>query len=257
MSPAARPERTRIAGRIARGNRPGVRERCVAFFARLSPAGDVIYAGGINGDYMAYCYAPPPCHPGAVAVGIAVDAGGNAYVAGNTNTTDLPVTDGVFQPHGVGPFVARVRSDGGGLSYLTYIDNNVPNTLNGFAAFPSSVSAIAVDHAGNAYVTGATTNKAFPVTPNAYQTAFQSGGIPPQRSDVLNGFVAKLALDAHSLVWATYLGDGAFSASASFALGSSPRSLGMHRVRGRDTAPGRVGSNRLETSILHAEPARV
>jgi uncharacterized protein (TIGR03437 family) len=173
----------------------------VAFFAKLSGAGDLIYAGAIGGSAVASCNKAA-CPPSTGALAIAVDAKGNAYVAGNTNTTDLPATSGVVQPHGVGAFVAKINSAGTGLSYLTYLDNY-------FQTFPflfgpgTSATTIAVDATGNAYITGNTTNPAFPVTSNAYQTNIgsQTSSIPLQ--DI---FVAKLRPDASAFIWASYLG---------------------------------------------------
>ncbi|HEV2245117.1 MAG TPA: SBBP repeat-containing protein, partial [Terriglobia bacterium] len=59
-------------------------------------------------------------------------------------------------------------------------------------------SAIAVDAAGNAYVTGYTYSNNFPTTPGAFQTTFGGG----------NGdaFVSKLNPSGSALIYSTYLG---------------------------------------------------
>jgi uncharacterized protein (TIGR03437 family) len=176
-----------------------------AFFAKISGASDqIVYAGAIGGTKAAYCIYPGAlgCAPQTAAAGIAVDAQGTAYVIGNTNTTDLPITEGVFQPQGVGAFVARIRADGTGLAYLTYLDYNLHQAGYGW---PTTATAIAVDAAGNAYITGATSNTSFPVTANAYQTGFRTGGVPAAPVDL---FVVKLRPDGKSLVWGSYFGDG-------------------------------------------------
>ena len=100
-------------------------------------------------------------HNNEVANGIAVDGFGNAYVAGNTASTDFPITTGSFQvspPSGT--FITKLNATGSGLLYSTYL---------GSSAY---ISAIAVDSSGNAYVTGYNSDayygRRFPTTPNAY-----------------------------------------------------------------------------------------
>ena len=58
---------------------------------------------------------------GASAVGVGVDAAGNAYLAGNSDVTDLPTTPGVLVPSGAGAFAAKVNTAGSSLAYLTYL----------------------------------------------------------------------------------------------------------------------------------------
>src|SRR5438128_5746891 len=92
--------------------------------------------------------------------GIAVDDAGNAYVTGDANSSDFPTTGGAFQPTDRGPaFVTKLNPTASALAYSTYLGNG-----NGNA------SAIAVDAAGNAYVTGIA-GPNYPTTPGAFQTA--------------------------------------------------------------------------------------
>jgi hypothetical protein len=136
------------------------------------------YLGGSNVDF---------------ANAIAVDAAGEAYVAGGTSSTNFPTTAGAFQtsyasyPLGSNAFVAKLNAAGNGLVYSTYLGGNGGD----FA------SAIAVDPAGQAYVTGDTTSTNFPITPGALQTS-NAGGF--------DGFVAKLTAAGSELVYSTYLG---------------------------------------------------
>src|SRR5213593_2593929 len=119
--------------------------------------------------------------------GIAVDAAGNAYVTGDANSSDFPTTLGAFQPTGRGPaFVTKLNATGSALAYSTYLGNG-----NGNA------SAIAVDAAGNAYVTGIA-GPNFPTTPGTFQTT-PGGGLA-------DAFVTKLDPTGSALVYSTYLG---------------------------------------------------
>src|SRR5438876_4733365 len=119
--------------------------------------------------------------------GIAVDASGNAYVTGGTASTDFPTTPGAFQttPSGGGDaFVTKLNSTGSLLLYSTYLHG-------------ADGESIAVDAAGNAYVTGDADSTNFPTTTGAFQTA--SGG-------ALDAFVTKLNQTGTALVYSTYLG---------------------------------------------------
>ena len=83
--------------------------------------------------------------------GIAVDSGGNAYITGHTNSAQFPVTANAPQPSlpsgAINAFATKVNAAGTALVYSTY--------LGGSGIFYGN--AIAVDHSGNAYVTGTAT----------------------------------------------------------------------------------------------------
>ncbi len=92
------------------------------------------------------------------ATGVAVDAAGNIYISGISESPDFPVTTPVTGTFawGKSAYVAKFSSDGA-LLYSTYI----PGTCGGVA------KAIAVDAQGNAYITG-----------NAGYCWPDSGGLP-------------------------------------------------------------------------------
>jgi hypothetical protein len=133
--------------------------------------------------------------------GIAVDAQGNAYVAGGTESSDFPTTANAFQKNrasGNTGFVTKLSPTGDTLVYSTYLGGNQT----------THADAIAVDSNLNAYVTGADTG-GFPTS----QTAFQKS-IPGQRSP----FVAKLSADGSSLVYGTYVGGTSDDSALGIAL---------------------------------------
>lgn len=121
---------------------------------------------------------------------VVVDSGGNAYVAGVTQSSDFPVVRGSMQTHLSGglsnAFVAKLNPTGSGLVYATYLGGSGPDDARG----------IAVDAAGSAYVTGVTSSRDFPVV-----AGFQRTLDGPQ-----SAFVSKLSADGTSLVYSTYLG---------------------------------------------------
>ncbi|MGD0153778.1 MAG: SBBP repeat-containing protein [Thermacetogeniaceae bacterium] len=146
---------------------------------------------------------------------IAVDAAYNAYVTGSTRSSDFPVTSGAYQRLlksiycGANCFVSKINTNATGsisLAYSTYLGGSKYDEGHG----------ITVDTAGNAYVTGYTYSKDFPVTPdNACQPMLRSiyGGS--------NAFVAMINTNKSgnaSLPYSTYLGGSCTDAGNGIAL---------------------------------------
>jgi len=116
---------------------------CDAFVAKVNSSGTgLVYCGYIGGS------------GGEVGFGIAVDSSGNAYVTGQTSSTQttFPVKVGPILTSDGGVYVAKVNSSGTGLDYCGYIGGG-------------AWSKIAVDGSGNAYVAASTdsTEAVFPV----------------------------------------------------------------------------------------------
>jgi hypothetical protein len=130
------------------------------------------------------------------STGIGLDPSGNAYVVGWTSSTDFPVRN-AFQPTLKGfpnVFVSKLNATGSDLLYSSF--------LGGTSGFDFG-SDIAVDAAGNAYITGDTTSANFPVTPGAFRTTLALPGGPGNN----DGFVAKFntnASGAASLVYSSF-----------------------------------------------------
>jgi hypothetical protein len=117
-----------------------------------------------------------------------VDSAGNTYVAGNTTSTDFPVTPGVVGAPPPYTFVSKIDPDGKGLIFSTY----VPGLFE--------VSGLAVDTLGDIYVAGMTcpgcSSDQLPIPP---------GTTPFQASPRGNGII-KLNSTATTVLNATYLG---------------------------------------------------
>jgi uncharacterized protein (TIGR03437 family) len=98
------------------------------------------------------------------AYNLAVDAAGNAYVTGYTQSPDFPQA-GEFRlnPPNTGfvwrAYVTKLNAPGAAWDYSFMLGGNAQDEGR----------AIAVDAAGNAYVTGSTFSNNFPTTPNAVQ----------------------------------------------------------------------------------------
>ena len=191
-----------------------------AFVTELNPAGTgevySTYLGGSGGDSVR---------------AIAVDSGGLVYVAGDTGSTDFPLTAGVFENvnNGIGPyigfqpyngpnqdegyypdlflgsgaFVAKLNQSGSGLVYSTFLQGQATN-----------VTGLAVDGSGNAYIAGSTPTAGaglfggFQQTPDAL--TMPTGGN--------SGFLVKLDPLATVLNYATMLGGSKDDSANALAL---------------------------------------
>jgi hypothetical protein len=144
--------------------------------------------------------------------GIAVDGEGSAYVTGWTLCTEttFPVTVGPDLTHNssrpdyTDAFVAKVRADGTGLVYAGYVGGEESDFGEG----------IAVDIAGNDYITGQTysSEATFPVLVGPDLT--YNGGTE-------DAFVAKVKADGTGLLYAGYIGGNEADALGEIALDSS------------------------------------
>ncbi len=149
----------------------------------------------------------------AESYGIAVDSAGSAYVTGLTNP-DFPTTSGAFKTSG-SLFVAKLSPDGSNFVYSTLLGGSGSN-------YGVDVGeSIAVDSAGNAYITGFTSSTDFP-TRNAFQEKHGGG--------VEDAFVAKLNAAGSDLLYSTYLGGSALDAGYRIAVDSSANAYVAGRI---------------------------
>ena len=116
-------------------------------------------------------------------VAIAVDRDGNAYVAGS----GIPVTPGAFQSGSL-ITVSKLNATGTALVYSAAFSVNQDDRI----------TDLAVDAAGNCYLTGYVRVGSFPTTPGSFQSSFG-------RPDGYNAIAAKLNAQGSALVYSTYL----------------------------------------------------
>jgi hypothetical protein len=194
---------------------------CV-FVTEINPSGSALiystYLGG-GGEF------------GDIGGAIAVDSAGSAYVTGQTNSSSFPVTLGAFQTSASGgagnAFVTKFNSSGSALVYSSY--------LGAGGEFGDIGDAIAVDSAGNAYVTGATCARDFPVTPGAFQTTYPGGSCGNDPGALWGyAFVTKINPTGSALVYSTYLGGSGIS----HGLGIAADNAGQAYVTGYTLTTG-------------------
>lgn len=133
-----------------------------------------------------------------VTGGTAVDAAGNLYVTGYTDSSDFPSgTDGL--PTGANHvFVSKLDRSGSNLIYTDYLGGNGQDYGVG----------LVLDSSNAAFVTGSTTSSDFPTT-NGYQQT-QPGPY--------TGFVTHISQDGASILYSTYLGGSTFDQPTGIAI---------------------------------------
>ena len=152
-----------------------------AFVTKLNPTGTgLVYSTFLGGSSVDY------------GNGIAVDASGNAFVTGYTNSSNFPTTAGAYDATADGcydAFVTKLNPSGTGLVYSTF--------LGGSSDWGDYGNGIAVDASGNAFVTGYTDSSNFPTTAGAYDATANGAS---------DAFVTKLNPTGTGLVYSTFLG---------------------------------------------------
>ncbi len=146
------------------------------------------YLGGSSGD---------------AANAVALDSSDNAYVTGLTESTDFPLHAALHGTYGGGTsdaFVTVINAAGTAYVYSTYLGGSDADIGDG----------IAVDGAGDAYVTGSTgSDTDFPLK-SPLQPAYGGG--------TSDAFVTKLNPTGSALLYSTFLGGSAQDVGASIAI---------------------------------------
>jgi hypothetical protein len=128
---------------------------------------------------------------------IAVDSEGRAYIAGQTFSSNFPVTSGAFDTswgNGDG-FLARLNAAGSALEYSVFLGGDTFDNATGIALNPTD---------GSVYVTGSTLSSDFPTTANAFDQSFNG---------LDDAFVVRIDTTktvGTDLVFGTYLGGNGF-----------------------------------------------
>lgn len=163
------------------------------FLTKFNPAGSALiystYLGGSDNDS---------------GTGLFVDATGNVYLAGTTQSKDFP-TANPYQSSLKGfsdAFAMKLNPAGTALLWSTYLGGD--STESG--------SGIAVNSAGNLFLVGTTASTNFP-TINAIQPAKN-----PTETNNNDGYVTRFSADGHTLDYSTYLGGRSFDLATGVAV---------------------------------------
>ncbi|MGP0070526.1 MAG: SBBP repeat-containing protein [Bryobacteraceae bacterium] len=190
-----------------------------AFVAKVSADGSTLiystYIGGTGADS---------------ANAIAVDASGDAYITGTTESTDFPLSN-AFQSKNLGvfgnSFVTKLNPAGSALLFSTYLGGDQSDVGYG----------IAVDTAGNAYITGNTNSDNFPLV-NAIEGKTSADTFP-------SAFLTKMSADGSTLLYSTYLGG---YKGQDIGYGVAVDSSGSAYVAGTTSAPDLPVVNALQAA---------
>jgi hypothetical protein len=151
------------------------------FVAKIAPNGDAF-------EYITYLGGSGSGHPMAIAI----DGTGNAYVTGDTFSSEFRTTTGAFRTikgaH-IEAFVAKLNARGTALLYSTFLGGNAD----------TGGRAIAVDTAGQAHIVGWTRATNLPLTAGAIDG-------PRTANGTQDGFLVKLNSQGSAVAYGTYLG---------------------------------------------------
>jgi hypothetical protein len=200
-----------------------------AFVAKLNAQGTAL-------DYSSYLGGSG----GESATGIAVDSTGDAYVTGETESTDFPTVNAYQSTNrdveglgGPSAFVTKINSAGTALVYSTYLGGS------GGGSAGDGANAIAVDAAGDAYVTGYTGSTDFPTVSAVQETNNAAPG-------AWNAFVSEFNTSGNQLLFSTYLGGSGSVGPTPLPLGDSASSIALDST-GDIYITGTTGSNNFPT----------
>lgn len=130
---------------------------------------------------------------------LALDKEGNAYINAKTDSPDLPVTPGAYQPKKSGTGIAALFKVGlqGQTLACTYLGGSQTQKVEG----------IAVDASGNVYVTGTTISNDFPMAGEPFQaTGFEPVPFDKDTVGAVSGYFCVLSNDFTKLIYSTYIG---------------------------------------------------
>ncbi|MEY2564542.1 MAG: hypothetical protein QOH88_2735 [Verrucomicrobiota bacterium] len=205
-----------------------------AFVTKLNAAGSALvystYLGGSGAENTFVC-------------GIALDSSRNAYLTGQTSSTNFPTANAVQATFaGVrDAFLTKINAAGTAFIYSTY--------LGGSGA--DDGLDLVVDAAGSAYVTGRTGSSNFP-TANAFQPAFAPGV-----AGAVQTFVTKFNAAGTALIYSTYLG-GAGGSTSEAGLDITVDSAGNAYVTGQTAASNfPVSANAMQPNFGGSQDAFV
>ena len=149
---------------------------------------------------------------------IAVDGSGNAWVTGQTKSTDFPTKNSLFAyKTGFDVFVSEFSSTGS-LLYATYIGGSSDDSGN----------AIAIGASGGVYVAGGTKSSDFPTQGTPYQNSLKG---------TINAFVLELNSTGSTLMYSTFLGGSGSDVANGLAVDGSGNAYAVGSATSTDFPP--------------------
>jgi hypothetical protein len=166
---------------------------------------------------------------------VALDASDNAVIVGSTNALNFPVTAGAFQTAssgGIEGFIAKLNPSGSAVIYGSYLGG-------GFQS--DRINGVALDAAGNMYVTGQTENLGFPTTEGAFDRTYNGGE---------DAFVTKFNAAGSALTYSTFLGGTGRDKGFAIAVGENDNAFIAGETANGATFPLRNSINGTHGTIF-------
>jgi len=155
------------------------------FVAKFTPKGEIVFATLLGGTKREHHTA------------ITLDEQGYIYVAGGTESSDFPVTMGVYDTsfNGEGQwagdvFITKLNPTGTDIIFSTFLGGALEETVTG--------GCLKLDSKGNIIIGGVTLSKNFPLT---------TGTIEKEKN--WHGFLSKMSPDGKELLFSRYFGSSA------------------------------------------------
>jgi uncharacterized protein (TIGR03437 family) len=166
------------------------------FVAKLNPTATKLIYSAIIGGTQGVVNDTGQRVLDNVGSDISVDAAGNVYVTGRTQSLNFPTTTGALQTLGrprkdtFEAFALKLNAAGNELVYSTLLGQG-----------SAEARGLALDGSGNVWVTGFTDNAAFPTTANAWQRTKRNAA-------ATSAFVSQLNASGSELLYSTFLSSG-------------------------------------------------
>jgi hypothetical protein len=183
-----------------------------AFVTKFGPTGTLIYSTYLGGSFA------------DEGLAIAVDANGNAYIAGAAGSGNFPTTANAVQAAMPNPtrsgFITEVNATATQILYSTFLGGNTSDEVHGIALTGGKIA-----------VTGLTTSSNFPTTANAWDRTCGSDGTCNAYNNgawhyAEDAFFAKidpLKTGIAALTYSTFVGGGKADFGESLAVDNNGR----------------------------------
>jgi Domain of unknown function (DUF3471)/Beta-propeller repeat len=164
------------------------------FVVKFTPEGEIVFATLLGGTEREH-------HSG-----ITVDEQGFVYIAGGTESSDFPVSEGAYDTSfngasgwGGDVFVTKLNPTGTDIIFSTFIGGEVEETAN--------TGRIKIDSKGNIIIAGTTKSKDFPLTKGVIDN-----------NDNMHGFLSKFSPDGKKLLFSTFFGNSVYEGITKLAI---------------------------------------
>jgi hypothetical protein len=166
------------------------------------------FVSKLNADGSALLFSTYLGGNRATTFGIALDSSRNIYVTGFAESS-FPTVNALDSTRSSNEaFVAKIKADGSGYVFSTYLGGSSSDEARG----------IAVDGFGNAYIAGLTGSSSSDTSSNNFPV---KNAVQPASAGYFDAFVTKIKADGSALIYSTFLGGSSFDLGYGVAVDGS------------------------------------